>query len=231
MQLPGGPSGHAIPGRKLLDTVTVPVVNALTGADETITINSPGHPLADIQVFHPPGLDDALPLGLVGFAVTNVPVGGHAIVRITLPDGMQPSTYYQHDPNTGLLTPFMFDGKTGAEIHGNVVLLHLVDGGPGDADGVANGVIVDPDGPGSGPLPWAHVAITPSATTGELVTLGSANPITNLTVSAAPKSAIVMPLGLFSYSLTGVALGGKAQLQMVVPNDIYVDGYFKSIRS
>ena len=30
------------------------------------------------------------------------------------------------------------------------VTLTLVDGGPGDADGVANGVIVDPSGPGFG---------------------------------------------------------------------------------
>jgi RHS repeat-associated protein len=222
MQLPGGPSGHAIPGRKLLDTVTIPVGNG-----ESITLDAPGHPLDDIQIFHPPGLAAALPMGLIGFAVTNVPVGGHAIVRITLPERMQPSTYYRHDPNTGLLTPFLFDGQTGAEIHGNIITLHLVDGGLGDADGVANGVIVDPDGPGSGSLPYANVAIIPAATNGELVTLGSANPITNLQVSDAPNSAIVMPIGLFSYSLTNVPVGGTAQLAMIVPDDVYVDGYFK----
>src|SRR5207249_6692740 len=87
MQLPGGPSGHAIPNRKALDHVVVPVRNG-----ESITLDSPGHPLDDIQIFHPPGLDQALPMGLIGFAVTNVPIGGHAIVRITLPDGMNPTT-------------------------------------------------------------------------------------------------------------------------------------------
>ena len=121
----------------------------------------------------------------------------------------------------------MFDGKTGAEIHGNVILLHLVDGGPGDDDGVANGVIVDPNGPGSTSLPYANVAILPAATNGELVTLGSAYPILNLQVSDAPNSAIVMPLGLFSYTLTGMLPGGTAQLTMIVPDDIFVDGYFK----
>src|SRR5262249_2408269 len=35
---------------------------------------------------------------------------------------------------------------------GNVVTLELVDGGPGDVDGVANGVIVDPGGPGAGTI-------------------------------------------------------------------------------
>src|SRR6266478_2652132 len=166
MQLPGGANDPPIPGRSRLDHVAVPVGNG-----ESITIDSPGHPLDDIQMFHPPGLDQALPMGLIGFAVTNVPVGGHAIVRITFPDGMNPTTYFRHDPNSGLLAPFMFDGKEGAQSHGNVVLLHLVDGGQGDADGVANGVIVDPDGPGTSSLPWPNVAIMPAATTGELVTL------------------------------------------------------------
>src|SRR5262249_33776479 len=46
-----------------------------------------------------------------------------------------------------------FDGTTGAEIQDNVITLHLVDGGRGDADGVANGVIVDPGGPGQTSAP------------------------------------------------------------------------------
>src|SRR5439155_17028605 len=119
------------------------------------------------------------------------------------------------------------DGKTGAQIHGNVIQLHLVDGGLGDADGLANGVIVDPDGPGSSSLRYANIAITPAATTGELVTLGSNNPITNLQVMDAPNSVIVMPLGLFSYNLTNVPVGGTAQLVMIVPDDIFLSGYFQ----
>src|SRR5260370_40536492 len=67
----------------------------------------------------------------------------------------------------------------------------------------------------------------PAATTWEMVTLGSANPINNLQVMDAPNSAIVMPVGLFSYNLSDVPVGGTAQLAMIVPDDIYVDGYFK----
>src|SRR5262249_6084064 len=36
---------------------------------------------------------------------------------------------------------------TGAEIHGNEIILHFVDGRRGDDDLTANGVIVDPGGP------------------------------------------------------------------------------------
>jgi hypothetical protein len=42
---------------------------------------------------------------------------------------------------------FAFDGTTGAEISGNTVTLHLVDGQRGDADLTANGVITDPGAP------------------------------------------------------------------------------------
>jgi hypothetical protein len=35
----------------------------------------------------------------------------------------------------------------------NVITITLVDGGLGDADGLANGTIVDPGGPGAPPVP------------------------------------------------------------------------------
>ena len=40
---------------------------------------------------------------------------------------------------------YLYDGETGAEINGNVVTLHLVDGKRGDSDLVVNGAIVDPE--------------------------------------------------------------------------------------
>ena len=42
---------------------------------------------------------------------------------------------------------FGFDGQTGAEINGNLVTLHFVDGQRGDSDLAVNGVIVDPGAP------------------------------------------------------------------------------------
>jgi peptidyl-prolyl cis-trans isomerase A (cyclophilin A) len=93
------------------------------------------------------------PYGLFGFSVTQPDSSdaGAITVGIILPDGASPSTYYQYGP-----TPdnpqdhwydFTYDGETGAEINGNRVTLHFVDGKRGDSDLAINGTIVDPGAP------------------------------------------------------------------------------------
>jgi hypothetical protein len=221
VELPGGGSlvsGPAAgsPGAPRSGVVTVPIGKK----GESITLESPGHSLENIQVYAPPGLSDELPVGFVGFTVTNVPKGGSALVRMTLPNDIHIHTYYKHDPVTGAVTPFMFDGRTGAEIHGQVVTLHLVDGGPGDADGVANGVIVDPGGPGDNLI--GNTAVVLAANTPQFVTLQSGPyPLNNVQTFPAPASAVVMPLGLFSYTITGLKKGGKADVTMTLPDGVY----------
>src|SRR5262249_17318448 len=76
--------------------------------------------------------------------------GGIAVVDLVLPNGLAPTVYFKQDPATGAIDPFTFNGRTGAVVHGNIVTLYLQDGGRGDADGLANGVIDDPGGPGFG---------------------------------------------------------------------------------
>lgn len=90
----------------------------------------------------------SLPYGVFDFTVEDVEVGGVTVVEVTLPEDARPSSYYKTDPATGQWERFGFDGTTGAIIEGNKVYLYLQDGGRGDADGIANGVIVDPGGPG-----------------------------------------------------------------------------------
>jgi hypothetical protein len=91
--------------------------------------------------------------GLFGFSVTrpNTNDAGAVTVDVILPEGVAPTTYYKYGP-----TPdnpqdhwyeFMYDGQTGAEINGNLVTLHFVDGQRGDSDLEVNGVIVDPGAP------------------------------------------------------------------------------------
>jgi hypothetical protein len=93
------------------------------------------------------------PNGLFGFSVTrpNTNDAGAATVEVILPEGVAPATYYKYGP-----TPdnpqdhwyeFMYDGETGAEINGNLVTLHFVDGQRGDSDLEVNGAIVDPGAP------------------------------------------------------------------------------------
>ncbi len=98
------------------------------------------------------------PQGFYSFTLENVPVGGQATVTIHLAPGITANSYFKFGrlPNE---TPafffpehwyqFLFDGTTGtgAEFNANQVILHLVDGGIGDNDQTANGIIVDPGGP------------------------------------------------------------------------------------
>jgi len=66
---------------------------------------------------------------------------------IYLPDGMAANTYYKFGPTPDNKSnhwyEFIFDGKTGAEINGNTIILHFVDGKWGDDDLIRNGVIQD----------------------------------------------------------------------------------------
>lgn len=141
------------------DVASVP---AATGA--FVTLDAAGHALHDVQVYptpagHPAGV--TFPYGFFGFTLPGLAPGGSATVRLILPPDAHPDHYFTWNGTTGQYAPFDFDGTTGAEIHGNVVTLHLVDGGRGDEDGLANGTIVDPGGPGSGVLTVAYTSGLP----------------------------------------------------------------------
>ncbi len=124
------------------------VTSVTTDAGEVVTLEAPGHALRAVRAHAAPQQSGAsFPYGWFSFEIGNVTPGGSATVRMTLPEGAAPSGYFKQDIG-GHLSRFDFDGSTGAEIAGNVVTLHYVDGGRGDDDGLANGVIVDPGGPG-----------------------------------------------------------------------------------
>ncbi len=93
-----------------------------------------------------------LPYGLIGFELENVPIGGTATVQLQLPTDSPANQYWKVDPTTKMLMDFSFDGTTGAKLESGVFQLYLQDGGRGDADGIANGRIVDPGGPGTAPF-------------------------------------------------------------------------------
>ncbi len=66
--------------------------------------------------------------------------------------GTTVDTYYPSGKTPDNAIPhwyeFLFDGTTGAEINENIITLHFVDGIRGDNDTTANGIIIDPSGPG-----------------------------------------------------------------------------------
>ncbi|MDY6850449.1 MAG: choice-of-anchor U domain-containing protein [Thermodesulfobacteriota bacterium] len=83
------------------------------------------------------------PYGLVSFNVTGLTPGANIQVWLTFPNDLPSyAKYYKVDDNG-------FSEYSRAQISGTRVLLPLTDGGEGDADGLANGTIVDPGGPGA----------------------------------------------------------------------------------
>ena len=66
-------------------------------------------------------------------------------VTLTLPEGFLATTYYNYGPEPNNPEPhwyeFLFDGRTGATIKGQRILLRLVDGLRGDHDLEPNGII------------------------------------------------------------------------------------------
>jgi RHS repeat-associated protein len=147
VQVPGRLGGHGIVSSFGSDP---PVVSTATFTDangDTLTLQTTGGTFSNVQAVTPPsGAGATFPWGLMSFEVDNVPVGGTITVTLTLPAGAQPSTYYKWNQSAGTFSPFMFDGDNGASISGNVVTLYLTDGGAGDQDGQANGIIIDPGG-------------------------------------------------------------------------------------
>lgn len=91
---------------------------------------------------------NAMPYGLFSFRVDGLPVdvANPATTDVTfyfpkpLPSGTK---WYKYDPASNSMTDF----TANVAFTGNQATVTLTDGGAGDADGVINGVIVDPSGP------------------------------------------------------------------------------------
>jgi hypothetical protein len=81
------------------------------------------------------------------FEFTIEGVGVATTVTLYLPVGETFDTYYKYGPTLNNTNnhwyEFLYDGQTGAEISGNVITLHFLDGMRGDDDLTANGIIVD----------------------------------------------------------------------------------------
>lgn len=91
------------------------------------------------------------PIGLFDFSVVNVTPGAATDVILYMPTGVKVNQYWKND-GAGWYR-FTWNGTTGAtfaDMNGDGtkdIILHFVDGQRGDADGLANGIIVDPGAP------------------------------------------------------------------------------------
>ena len=89
--------------------------------------------------------------GFFEFTITGVGNGDATTVTLNFPVGTTFDTYYKYGPTPNNPTDhwyeFLYDGQTGAEISGNVIALHFVNGMRGDDDFTADGIVVDVGAP------------------------------------------------------------------------------------
>lgn len=99
-----------------------------------------GRALSDVSIEPAPSLPSGQvsPSGTISYTISELPIGGSQDVVIALPTGSAPTAVYK-DTAAGLV-----DVSSIATITGDTIVMHLTDGGFGDEDGIANGVIVDP---------------------------------------------------------------------------------------
>ena len=91
--------------------------------------------------------------GFFSFILKGISTGDSTSVTFYFPSDTKFNTYYKYGP-----TPddqienwyeFIYDNSVGAEINGNIITLHFVDGEKGDDDLTKNGIIIDMGGPGN----------------------------------------------------------------------------------
>jgi cyclophilin family peptidyl-prolyl cis-trans isomerase len=113
-----------------------------TFALTTIDPFDPNNELAGLTVYQ----------GLFATKLTGTFNGASTTLTLTIPVKDNPNAFFTYGPTPINTNPhwyeFDFNGETGAQVNGNVVTLHFVDGKRGDADLLPNGeIIVSPGGP------------------------------------------------------------------------------------
>ena len=159
-------------GRQSTAVVTLTVHdNGITGfPDDAITrfceggdpigiTEDSGGKLTQLNTMYPASLPDTsdmpkdFPMGLIEFQLKTDTIGGTVTMTVYLPEAA-PEDYhwYKYNADAGTWTNYSEEigenGQIGAvfnEVRDQVTLT-LVDGGMGDEDGIANGIIVDPSG-------------------------------------------------------------------------------------
>ena len=131
-----------------------------SGVDRVTFVGPAGTSFKNMQAVAAPAgapADVTFPVGFFDFELQGVAPGGSAAVSLLLPNNANPNTYWIFGPEPGNTTAhfyeFVFNGTTGATFENDVtvdgttfdrVTLNFMDGGRGDADGLQNGIIVDP---------------------------------------------------------------------------------------
>lgn len=133
--------------------------NTSNNSDDFITLlSSAGTSLANISLIDVSNQElpqtNEFPLEAVSFELSEFTGINPVQVDLLFPVGINADTYWNYDINQGW-SEFLYDGTTGAEFQdtdgdglNDLVVLHFVDGGRGDIDGLTNGIILHSGSPG-----------------------------------------------------------------------------------
>ena len=149
----GDGNNDGIPDKQQSNVASLP--DSVDGRYATL-VSQTGTDFVDVRATGSPSAGNApaeadFVVGFFEFTVQRVPVGQATTVILFLEPGSGWNTYWKFGPTPGNPIPhwyeFFYDGTVGAEILSDRIILHLVDGGRGDDDLVANGEILDQGGP------------------------------------------------------------------------------------
>ena len=125
--------------------------------DYYLTFESPvGTTLTNIVAADNPSPDDMPPgsdftFGLFDFTISGIGAGRATELKLYLPAGAKPVSYYKYGQTPDNLTnhwyEFMFNNLTGAQIEDNVITLYFVDAEKGDDILTTDSMVIDLGGP------------------------------------------------------------------------------------
>ncbi len=141
----GDGNGDGIPDSNQSSVTSLKGVN-----DKYLTLsNTQGLAQRGVRVVQPPSDVPpfvTFPFGMLEFNITGVQSGGTVTMKLYVPKESEVNSYWKKNRNTGVWEDI--NPTITTENNKKVLTFTLTDGGPYDADGVANGVIQDPGGPG-----------------------------------------------------------------------------------
>lgn len=171
----GDGNGDGTPDHEQAHVTSLPVDGSADPADPYLTIAGPaGTTLADVTTVDeaglatPPPAGVSLPAGLASFTVTGLAPGADAVVSVHPPSMTDVNGYAKYDAGASTWSLLPADRVTVLPDHLEV---RLTDGGVGDADGTADGRVVDPGGVAVVPAG----DVTPPTVTGRLLREPNAN--------------------------------------------------------
>ena len=169
------------------------------------------------------------PYGMLAYDIQDIPVGSTVKILLTFSSALPVNTqYWKCDNVTGWQNITTLLGHNDGD---NILELNITDGGLGDADGVANGIIIDPGGPGIPvtPIPTPMPTPTPTPTpsnpligTGIQTSHGSS--ITGATITTQPVSLPNILVQSASLSAQAVTPGTPVTVTTDIINKSTVNG-------